>query len=82
MVNELSNIHHRQSPILAIENRRGNFIGSISNMPLTLSTQKLPNDSGQIVTYKELIKKKLETILGVLDQRVAVSIRFYTQRLK
>ena len=51
----LNNIHQRTTPILAIENRRGNFIRSISNMPLTLSTRKLLNDSGQIVTYRGLI---------------------------
>jgi hypothetical protein len=31
-----------------------NFTGSISYMPLTLSTQKLLNVFGQIVTYKGL----------------------------
>ena len=46
------------TPILALQNRRRIFIGSISNMSLMLSTQKLLNGSGQIVTYKRLIKKK------------------------
>ena len=35
----------------------GKFTGSISYIPLTISTQKLLNGSGQIVTYKELKKK-------------------------
>jgi len=37
---------------LAIENRRENFSGSISYMSLTLSTQRLLNVSGQIVTNR------------------------------
>jgi len=36
-----------------------NFTGSISYMPLTLSTQRLLNVSGQIVTNKEFKKKIL-----------------------
>jgi len=43
--------------ILAIENRMEIFTGCISCMPLTLSTQKLLNVSGQIVTNKGFIKK-------------------------
>ena len=38
--------------ILAIDNRRENFTGSISYMSLTLSTQRLLNVSGQIVTNR------------------------------
>jgi adhesin HecA-like repeat protein len=49
---ELSTHQHspETTPILAIENRRENFTGSISYMSLTLSTQRLLNVSGQIVT--------------------------------
>jgi hypothetical protein len=43
--------------ILAIDNRRENFTGSISYMSVTLSTQRLINVSGQIVTNRGLIKK-------------------------
>jgi len=39
--------------ILAIENRRENFTGSLSYMPQALSTQMLLNVSGQIVTKKK-----------------------------
>ena len=41
-----------------IENRREIFTGSISYMPLTLSTQRLLNVSGQIVTNKGFKFKK------------------------
>jgi len=44
-------------PILAIDNRRENFNGSISYMSLTLSTQRLLNVSGQIVRNRGLINK-------------------------
>jgi hypothetical protein len=43
--------------ILAIDNRRENFTGSISYKSLTLSTQRLVNVSGQFVTNRALIKK-------------------------
>ena len=42
-------------------------------MPLTLSTQKLLNGSGQIVTYKGLIKKKFYSSLRI--RQVACCIR-------
>jgi len=37
-------------------------------MPLTLSTQKLLNGSGQIVTYNELILKKSVFPTGIRAQ--------------
>jgi len=40
--------------ILAIDNRRENFTGRVSYMSLTLSTQRLLNVSGQIVTTRGL----------------------------
>jgi len=49
-----SNTSPETTPILAIENRRENFTGSISYMSLTLSTQRLLNVSGQIVTNRGL----------------------------
>ena len=52
--------------IPAIENRRENFTGSISYMSLTLSTQRLLNVSGQILTNKGFkLKKKLNRPGGV-----------------
>jgi hypothetical protein len=45
---------------LAIENGRENFTGIISYMSLTLSTQMLLNVSGQIVTNRGEIKKKIQ----------------------
>jgi hypothetical protein len=47
--------------ILAIDNRRENFTGRISYMSLTLSTQRLLNVSGQIVTNMRSIKKNTVT---------------------
>jgi hypothetical protein len=40
-----------------IDNRRENFTGRISYMSLPLSTQRLLNVSGQIVTNRRLNKK-------------------------
>jgi len=54
----LTQQHSPGTSILAIENRREIVTGSISYMPLTLSTQMLLNVSGQIVTNKEFIIKK------------------------
>jgi len=55
---ELTQQHPPETtPIRATENRRENFTGSISYMPLILSKQRLLNVSGQIVTNKELKKK-------------------------
>jgi hypothetical protein len=54
-----TNIPQRES-LLAIENRRENFTGSISYMSVTLLTQKLLNVSGQIVTNRGLNKKNIQ----------------------
>jgi len=69
-----NSLHSQQykAQYIVIHVVRENFNGSVSYIPLTLSTQRLLNVSGEIVTNKEFKfkKKKIHVVTTTVSVRV------------